>query len=342
MTGSLEKDEKKAFIADNTDIGVRFDSWLCEKLPEHVSRTRVKSLIKSGNVQVNNKPCLEPNYRLKENDQILLAIPEPEDPIPEAENIPLDILFEDNHLIVLNKPVGMVVHPAAGNWTGTLVNALLYHCGSDFAGIGGVKRPGIVHRLDKDTSGIMVVAKTEKAHAGLAAQFADHGRTGPLERAYLAFIWGVPAKNKGTIDEPLGRSTSNRLKRAVVNPNARDAKEAITHFKVLKHLDGMGDGTANASLIQCRLETGRTHQIRVHMAHIGHPLIGDQDYGRHFSTKANALSEKPREAVKNFKRQALHAAILGFKHPISGETVRFEAPVPEDFQNLLDAFDVKP
>lgn len=341
MTGSAEAVEKKVLIVEKSDEGIRFDAWLASQLPSYISRTRVKALIKGGSVTIDDKVCMEPNFRLRGDESIALEIPEPEDATPLPENIPLEILFEDDHLLVINKPPGMVVHPAAGNWTGTLVNALLHHCGDSLAGIGGVRRPGIVHRLDKDTSGIMVVAKTEQALAGLAAQFADHGRTGPLERAYLAFVWGAPAKNTGTIDMPLGRSQTNRLKRSVVKADTQDAREAITHFTVIKHLDGIGDGVTNASLVECRLETGRTHQIRVHMANIGHPLIGDQDYGKHFQTKANALDEVPRKAVKNFKRQALHAAILGFEHPATGEHIRHEAPVPNDFQSLLDAFSLK-
>jgi len=338
MTGSALSDEKKEFIVEEYAIGQRFDVWLADRMPSHISRTRVKSLIKSGNVSVNGKPCKEPNFRLKGEETVSLEIPAPEDATPLPENIPIDILFEDDHLIVINKPPGMVVHPAAGNWTGTLVNAMLHHCGDSLSGIGGVRRPGIVHRLDKDTSGIMVVAKTDEALAGLSAQFADHGRNGPLERSYLAFVWGAPQKNLGTINVPLGRSKTNRMKRSVVKADTQDAREAITHFSVIEHLDGIGDGQTNASLVECRLETGRTHQIRVHMSHIGHPLIGDQDYGKHFSTKANVLDEAPRKAVKAFTRQALHANVLGFEHPVTGALIRHQAPVPEDFQSLLDAF----
>ena len=212
-----------------------------------------------------------------------------------------------------------MVHPAPGNWTGTLVNALIHHCGDSLKGIGGVRRPGIVHRLDKDTSGIMVVAKTEQAHAGLAAQFADHGRSGPLERAYLALVWGAPARNTGTIDAPLGRSPNNRLRRAVVREDAQDAREAITHYTVLRHLDGVGDGQANASLMECRLETGRTHQIRVHMAHIGHPLIGDREYGAHFNTKANVLAEPAQSAVKAFPAAGAACIRAGLCPPGNGQ-----------------------
>ncbi|MCB1448571.1 MAG: RluA family pseudouridine synthase, partial [Nitratireductor sp.] len=259
------------FVVDQPGIGQRLDAWLASQMPQHVSRSRVKALIHEGAVTCNDKPCTEPNYRLKADDIIVLEVPEPDNAEPQAENIPLEILYEDEHLIVVNKPAGMVVHPAPGNWSGTLVNALLYHCGDSLKGIGGVRRPGIVHRLDKETSGILVAAKTDEAHAGLAAQFADHGRSGPLERVYLAFVWGTPQRNTGTIDAPLGRSQSNRLKRAVVSIAGPDAREAITHYTIIQHLDGAGDGRTNASLVECRLETGRTHQIRVHMAHIGNP-----------------------------------------------------------------------
>ncbi len=333
------EEQAESFVVDAACAGLRFDAWLAALMPPHVSRSRVKQLILDRQVTINGQPCDAPNKRLREGDSVEITIPPPEDAEPIGEDIALDILFEDDHLIVINKPAGMVVHPAPGNWTGTLVNALIHHCGDSLKGIGGVRRPGIVHRLDKDTSGIMVVAKTQEAHAGLSAQFADHGRSGPLERAYLAFVWGAPERMKGTIEAALGRSGTNRLKRAVVREDSHDAREAITHYTVLRHLDGLGDGRTNASLVECRLETGRTHQIRVHMAHIGHPLIGDREYGMHFATKANTLAEPAKSAVKSFQRQALHAAELGFAHPVSGEEMHFSAPVPDDFSALLAAFE---
>ncbi|MFZ1813969.1 MAG: RluA family pseudouridine synthase [Rhizobiaceae bacterium] len=317
--------------------GVRLDAWLAGQMPAHVSRSRVKGLIQAGAVAIDGETCLEPKRKLQASQVVSVLIPEPDDADPEPEAIPLSILYEDNHLIVVDKPAGMVVHPAPGNHSGTLVNALLHHCGSSLVGIGGVRRPGIVHRLDKETSGVMVAAKTEQAHAGLAAQFADHGRTGPLERKYLALVWGVPPRNTGTIDAPLGRSRSNRQKRAVVSIDGPDAREAITHFTVLKHFGGIGDGRGMASLVECRLETGRTHQIRVHMTHFGHPVIGDQEYGASFRTKVNALSEPARSLAMSFGRQALHAAYLRFEHPVTGELLEFEAPLPPDFADLLDA-----
>lgn len=327
------------FDVDKASAGLRLDAFLATNMPPHISRSRVKALILEGQIDLNQAVCTEPDKRLKPGDQIAIAIPEPQDAEPLGEDIKLEILFEDAHLVVINKPAGMVVHPAPGNWSGTLVNALIHHCGESLQGIGGVRRPGIVHRLDKETSGVMVVAKTQPAHAGLAAQFADHGRSGPLQRAYLALVWGDLPRNVGTINVPLGRSTANRLKRAVVRTTSADAREAITHYSVLRHLDGPGDGRANASLVECRLETGRTHQIRVHLAHVGHPLIGDKEYGAHFSTKANTLNEPARSAVEAFGRQALHAHVLGFAHPVSGKEMRFEAAIPPDMAGLIAAFD---
>lgn len=247
------------------------------------------------------------------------------------------MLYEDDDVIVISKPAGLVVHPAAGNWTGTLVNALIHHCGDSLSGIGGVRRPGIVHRLDKDTTGVMVVAKNDVAHRHLSLQFADHGRTTSLERAYQAIVWGRPRQLVGTIDAPLGRSSSDRTRRAVKRPDSQDADEAITHYEVLERFHETPDATALASLIECHLETGRTHQIRVHMAHIGHPLLGDAVYGGGFKTKANLLPEAAKQAVHRFTRQALHAYMLQFEHPRTGEVMHFEAPLPDDMEELAAA-----
>jgi 23S rRNA pseudouridine1911/1915/1917 synthase len=222
-----------------------------------------------------------------------------------------------------------VVHPAAGNWTGTLVNALIAHCGDSLSGIGGVRRPGIVHRLDKDTTGVMVVAKNDQAHQALAAQFADHGRTGPLQRGYLAFVWGVPDRPKGTIDAPIDRHPRAREKRAV----RKGGREAITHWEVLERYPGI-DGKPVASLLACRLETGRTHQIRVHLAHIGHPLLGDDLYGPGFKTKAVHLVPEAREVLAALGRQALHAYLLAIEHPTSGESLEFRSELPGDLARL--------
>ena len=271
--------------------GGRLDAVLAGALPMF-SRNRVKDLILAGAVAINGQSVLEPKHKVREGDALLLTAPEPVEAEPEPENIPLSILYEDEHLIVIDKPVGMVVHPAPGSPSGTLVNALLYHCGDSLAGIGGVKRPGIVHRLDKDTSGVMVAAKTEVAHAGLAAQFADHGRTGPLYRRYVAFAWGRMQQARGTVDAPLGRDAANRLKQAVRS----DGREAITHYAAESRF---GEDGWDVTRLSCELETGRTHQIRVHMAHIGHPLVADPLYASGYATKANRLPSALREIVQS-------------------------------------------
>lgn len=319
---------------DAKEAGDRLDGVLARGL-EDFSRSRVKDLILAGAVSINGQTVTEPKYKVKLGETIVLVAPEPEEAEPEPENIPLDILYEDDQLIVINKPVGMVVHPAVGNTSGTLVNALLYHCGASLVGIGGVKRPGIVHRLDKDTSGVMVAAKTEQAQRHLAAQFADHGRTGPLHRAYLAWAWGRTEQARGTVDAPLGRDANARLKQAV----RKDGREAITHYAVEQRF---GDDGWDITRIRCELETGRTHQIRVHMAHIGHPLVADPVYATGFVTKANRLPEPLKTMVLKLGRQALHAAELGFEHPTSGEELFFEAPLPADLMELqaaLEPFD---
>ena len=239
----------------------------------------------------------------------------------------------------------MVVHPGAGNTTKTLVNALIHHCGDSLSGIGGVKRPGIVHRLDKDTSGVMVVAKTDRAHRSLSEAFADHGLSGNLKRAYVALVWGAPENAGGVIDAPLGRA-ADRVRRSVVPAGRADARRAVTHYRVRERFVMSSEGNerskkpphAVAALIECRLETGRTHQIRVHMAHISHPVVGDPDYAQAFRTKANLLPEPQRTIAKEFPRQALHAELLAFTHPVSGETMRFQAPFPPDMAALVDGF----
>ncbi|YBV96387.1 RluA family pseudouridine synthase [Phyllobacteriaceae bacterium JZ32] len=330
----------KELIADADAAGKRLDQWLAIQLAPDLSRSRIQSLIAEGQVTVDGRPVHEPKHKLREGALILLQMPEPEPAEPEGESIPLDILHEDNDVIVINKPAGLVVHPGNGNWTGTLVNALIHHCGDTLSGIGGVRRPGIVHRLDKETSGVMVVAKNDRAHRHLSAQFADHGRTGDLERAYMALVWGTTDRATGTVDAPLGRSHRDRTRQAVVNPNREDARHAVTHYSVVEKFGQREDATALASLIECRLETGRTHQIRVHMAHIGHPLIGDMEYGSAFKTKANKLVEPLKQVVTAFPRQALHARLLSFAHPANDVVMRFEAPLPEDMAQLLAAFRV--
>ncbi|MFA7415157.1 MAG: RluA family pseudouridine synthase [Rhizobium sp.] len=329
--GSARKD-----LIAGEDAEGRLDAWLVGQLSGDVSRNRVKALIEQGAVCVNGAPVTEPKRKIRPGDRLEIAMPEPEDPEPKGEDIPLEVIYEDKDLIVIAKPPGLVVHPGAGNWTGTLVNALIHHCGDSLSGIGGVKRPGIVHRLDKDTSGVMVVAKNDIAHRHLAEQFADHGRTGPLERAYRAIVWGRPRGLHGTIDAALGRA-GDRTKRTVKREETDDAREAITHYEVLERYGEKPDATCLASLVECRLETGRTHQIRVHMAHIGHPLIGDTDYGAAFRTKANLLPEPARAIVSRFPRQALHAYLLQFEHPTTGETMHFEAPIPADMAEVIEA-----
>ncbi|SOC37024.1 ribosomal large subunit pseudouridine synthase D [Rhizobium subbaraonis] len=328
-------DTRKVLTADEDAAG-RIDAWLAATLGGEYSRSRIKALIEQGAVLVNGAAVNEPKRKIHPGDTIAIELPEPEDPEPQGEDIPLEVLFEDDDLIVLVKPAGLVVHPGAGNWTGTLVNALIHHCGTSLSGIGGVRRPGIVHRLDKETSGVMVAAKNDAAHRHLSAQFADHGRNGPLERAYQAVVWGRPRQLRGTIDAPLGRS-GDRTKRAVKREESDDAREAITHYEVIERYGEKPDATCLASLVECQLETGRTHQIRVHMAHIGHPLLGDPEYGAAFRTKANLLPDQARAVVNGFHRQALHAYMLQFEHPTTGEVMHFEAPAPADLESLLDA-----
>lgn len=320
-----------AVVVDAAMAGGRLDAVLARS-HDVLSRSRIKDLILEGAVSIDGNTVSEPKYRLSEGETIVLLAPPPEDAEPVAQDIALDILYEDDQLIVINKPVGMVVHPAPGAPDRTLVNALLFHCGDSLVGIGGVKRPGIVHRLDRDTSGVMVAAKTEKAHKHLSAQFADHGRTGPLHRAYLAYVWGMTETGKGTIDAPLGRDGNNRLKQAV----RKDGREAITHYFVEARF---GDVGWDITRVQCHLETGRTHQIRVHMAHIGHPLVADAVYAPGYATKINRLPASVAAPVVSLGRQALHAAELGFEHPTSGEEMHFEAPLPADLQALEDALE---
>ncbi len=329
-------DNRKVLTADETAEG-RLDAWLTAQVGEEFSRSRIKALIKDGQVLLKGAPVTDPQRKVRAGDSYEITLPEPEDPAPKGENIPLDILYEDEDVIVISKPAGLVVHPGPGNWTGTLVNALIHHCGDTLSGIGGVRRPGIVHRLDKDTTGVMVVAKNDMAHRHLSLQFADHGRTMPLERAYQAIVWGRPRSLSGTIDAPLGRATGDRTRRAVKRPENESADEAITHYEVLERFHESPDASALASLVECHLETGRTHQIRVHMAHIGHPLLGDAVYGAGFRTKANLLPDEARKIVKAFDRQALHAYMLQFEHPRTGKVMHFEVALPDDMVELADA-----
>lgn len=312
-------------LAISAESDDRLDRLLARQFSE-VSRARFQRLIVEGHVSVEGLRTIDPGHRVKTGQQIEVEMPPPVAAEPKPEAIWLDIVFEDRDLVVINKPAGLVVHPAAGHAGGTLVNALIAHCGDSLSGIGGVKRPGIVHRLDKDTSGLLVVAKNDAAHQALSEQFAAHGRDGRLERAYLAFVWGVPERNRGMIATGIGRSPTNRQKMAV--SNRPDAREAVTHYEVQEHFGKV------ASLVRCNLETGRTHQIRVHMAHIGHPLLGDGVYGAGFKASLSRLSEAARTCVKALKGQALHAAILGFEHPATGKKLRFEAALPDDLSQL--------
>ncbi len=306
----------------------RLDKALAAAFPD-VSRARFQALIAEGAVSVEGETVTEARHKVKPGESLRVVLPEAAPALPQAEDIALPIVFEDDDLIVIDKPAGLVVHPGAGNETGTLVNALIAHCGDSLSGIGGVKRPGIVHRLDKDTSGLLVVAKNDRAHHGLSEQFAAHGRDGRLERSYLAIVWGVPERRQATISAAIDRSTANRQKMAV--SRGANAREAVTHYEVLEVL-----GTPPvASLVRCVLETGRTHQIRVHMAHVGHPLLGDAVYGAGFRTSAKKLSETSKEALNALNRQALHATSLGFEHPRTGRQMRFDSPAPDDFGRLL-------
>jgi 23S rRNA pseudouridine1911/1915/1917 synthase len=286
-----------------------------------MSRSRFKQLILAGAVTSEGTVQRDPARRVQAGQHFAIVIPEPADPVPAAQPMPLAIRFEDEHLLVIDKPAGLVVHPAPGNLEGTLVNALLAHCGESLAGIGGVRRPGIVHRLDKDTSGLLVVAKTEPAHRALSRDFA--GRR--IERAYSAFVWGVPVPAAGEISGNIGRSQTNRKKMAVVA--ASRGKPATTRYRVEQRFSD------HAALIECRLLTGRTHQIRVHLAHRGHPLIGDPVYGTR-AGRAVASRGPAGAAIAGFPRQALHARLLGFTHPATGEKLSFESPLPADMAEL--------
>lgn len=325
-----------SFIVTDEEKGERLDRFLSEQLTDH-SRSRVKALIKEGFVSSEGSVIDEPNTRIKPGENYVIILPEAEPAIPKAQDIPLNVVYEDDAIIVINKPAGMVVHPAAGNWSGTLVNALLAHCGDSLSGIGGVKRPGIVHRLDKETSGLMVVAKTDVAHHSLSEQFAAHGKDGRMTRAYTAFVWGMLRQPKGLVDADLGRKEGNRMKMAVVKSGG---KHAVTHYEVIeRYLNSNGE--AVVSQIKCILETGRTHQIRVHMTHIGHPLLGDQVYGSGFAASKSKLSDQAQKCLEALSRQALHAFHLGFEHPITGEPMRFDSELPKKIQRLADALALK-
>lgn len=319
--------------ATAADEGRRVDRFLTEAC-HGLSRSRIGALIRSGQVSGSRGTLVDADYRVKPGDTFRVVLPEPEPTELAGETIALSIAYEDKHLIVIDKPAGLVVHPAPGHSSGTLVNALIAHCGDSLSGIGGVRRPGIVHRLDKDTSGLMVVAKTDATHRALSEQFAVHGADGRLERAYQALVWGVPHRRTGTIAGAIGRSSSNRQKMAVVSETM--GRHATTHYEVLETFAGV-DGAAAVSLLKLVLETGRTHQIRVHTAHIGHPVLADPVYGTGFRTSSSRLNSAAQKALAQLGRQALHAAILGFEHPQTGKHLRFESPIPGDITAVIKA-----
>ncbi|MDZ4841317.1 MAG: pseudouridine synthase [Hyphomicrobium aestuarii] len=392
--------EPRSFTVEPARNGERIDRYLASVVPE-LSRSRVQGLIVAGQTTINGTDVRDAGQKLKAGDLITVLVPPPEAAAPAGEAIPLTVVYEDDAVIVINKPAGLVVHPSAGHGGGTLVNALIAHCGDSLSGIGGVKRPGIVHRLDKDTTGLIVVAKSDAAHAGLARQFAAHGRDGKLEREYVAIVWGALPAVMGTIDAPLARNTTNRTRMQVVPKGsrsrigkggawiedvddefgegpaadgdddgdtgdlsagdtsggdasrlgrARAPREAITHWRIeeLFSREALRDAPRDhgrgavrpvvplASLVRVSLETGRTHQIRVHMAHIGHPVLGDPVYGAGFKSSERRLDGAQVAALTNLGRQALHAAVLGFEHPISREPMRFESPMPPDMAELAD------
>jgi 23S rRNA pseudouridine1911/1915/1917 synthase len=337
--GSSSNSVERLEVAVAGDEGsVRLDRVLAARCPEF-SRSRLKALILAGQVSITNAmieaaPIRDPAYHVGPGDTITIDVPETAPAEPEGEAIALDIVYEDDDIIVIDKPKGLVVHPAAGHESGTLVNALIAHCGASLSGIGGVRRPGIVHRLDKDTTGLMVAAKNDRAHQSLSAQFADHGRTLPMERGYLAFVWGVPSRQRGTVDAPIDRHPHAREKMAVQD----GGRAAVTHWEIRETFNGR-DGKPVASLLACALETGRTHQIRLHLAHIGHPLMGDAVYSPHFKTKANQLGPRSQAALADLGRQALHAYLLALEHPKTGEILHWEAPLPEDLLLLKGALE---
>ncbi len=304
---NLKGEQKVELTVAEEMSGKRLDSVLAGMMPEY-SRSFIQKLFENGSITVGGDPCSEKKRKAATGDIVEITIPQPERLEVEAEDIPLDIVYEDDELLVVDKPAGMVVHPAPGNHSGTLVNALMYHCGDALSSINGVIRPGIVHRIDKDTSGLLMVAKTDRAHNALSAQLAEHSIT----RRYKAIVYSNIKEDEGTVDKPIGRDPGNRLRNAVVYTNS---KNAVTHYRVLERFGGF-------TLVEAVLETGRTHQIRVHMAYIRHPLLGDTLYG-------------PAKNRYGAKRQMLHAGVLGFVHPVTGEYMEFNSPLPQDFEDVL-------
>lgn len=305
----MESENRYEIYIDETQAGTRIDLLLALNL-EGTSRNFIQKLFEKGSIKVNDVICTSKKYKAAEGDKVEILIPEPELLTVEAENIPIDIVYEDDDVLVVNKPKGMVVHPAAGNYTGTLVNAIMYHCGDRLSSINGVIRPGIVHRIDKDTSGLLMIAKNDMAHESLSAQLSEHSIT----RKYRALVYHNIKEDEGTVNAPIGRDPKNRLRQAVTDQNG---KTAVTHYRVLERFGG------KYTLIEAQLETGRTHQIRVHMSYIKHPLVGDQVYG-------------PKKQSLNVDGQMLHAKIIGFVHPITGEYMEFDSELPDYFAEILD------
>ena len=320
---------KRKTVAAGDQAGQRLDRFLADSLTD-LSRSRLRQLLDEGHVTLGGETIKDANHRVKPGEAYLIEVPQPIPAAPLGQDIPLAVVYEDKDLIVIDKPAGLVVHPAAGNPDGTLVNALIAHCGDSLSGVGGVARPGIVHRLDKDTSGLLVAAKNERTMTSLGKQFANH----TIERAYHAVVWGSPRLGDGVIDTQIGRNPYDRKRMGVLRGGG---KEAVTRYRVVERF---GDPDRPfASLVECRLQTGRTHQIRVHLTHIGHPLIGDASYGRsrqapRAKTPAEAAAY---DAAMNFPRQALHAYLLGFQHPSLHKTLRFESKWPEDLSGLIAA-----
>ncbi len=327
MTGEIVH-----LTADEAAAGGRVDAVLARLMPGQ-SRARVQQLIAQGMVSSGGRTIGDADHRVKTGEAFIVHLPPPLPAEPQGEDIPLNIVFEDAHLVVIDKPAGLVVHPAAGNPRGTLVNALIAHCGKSLSGIGGVERPGIVHRIDKDTSGLLVAAKTERAHRSLGKQFAAHAIT----RAYTAFVWGAPDPSEGIVDAALARDPRDRKRIAI--SKSENARHARTHFETIKVYEG--EKGAFAARLTCRLETGRTHQIRVHMASLGHPLIGDPTYGkpRNAASLRTRAGEERAAIIDSFPRQALHACLLGFQHPATHKTLRFESKLPADLKALEKALE---
>ena len=317
MGGSV----RQIVMAGEEDAGERADRVLAARL-DGASRSRIKGLIEAGAVTVDGRTLSDPAFRVKGGQNFAIVVPEPEAAEPVPQDIRLSVVYEDEEVIVVDKPAGMVVHPAPGNPDGTLVNALLAHCGQSLRGIGGVRRPGIVHRIDKDTSGLLVVAKSEPALAGLQRQFADHSAA----RSYLAVVWGTPNPLAGEIEGAIGRHPVDRQRMAIVT---RGGRAALTRYRTIRRVG------SRAALLECRLATGRTHQIRVHLAARGHPLVGDPVYGRTRGARNAGSDAAAQAALDGFARQALHAATLGFSHPITGMWLEFESPIPDDIGTLV-------